>query len=120
MESNVINLADRLHARQVAVATWTGLAHATEIETMMHEIGKTSLEVIISTEQVHNYAVGNLDTIDADTYRLMLDANAKLNQAVGLIMQATCALDLAAKNENRGGDNCVDLVELPDFHDFPA
>ena len=49
----------------------------------------------------------------------MLDANDKLNKAVGLIMQATCALDLAAKNENRGGDNCVEL-DLPDFRDFPA
>ncbi|MGH0214441.1 hypothetical protein NKY66_11055 [Sinorhizobium meliloti] len=119
MESNVINLADRLHARQVAVATWTGLAHATEIEIMMREIGKTNLEAIISTEQVHNYAIGNIDSMDADTYRLLIEANTKLNQAVGLIMQATCALDLAAKNENRGGDNCVEL-ELPDFRDFPA
>lgn len=119
MESNVINLADRLQARQAAVCTWTGLAHATEIEIMMREIEKTNLEAIISTEQVHNYAIGNIDSMDPETYRLLLEANNKLNQAVGLIMQATCVLDLAAKNENRGGDNCVDL-DLPDFHDYPA
>lgn len=119
MESNVINLADRLQARQAAVGTRTGLAHSTEIEIMMREIGKTNLEAIISTEQVHNYAIGNIDTMDAETYRLMLDANTKLNLAVSLLMQATCALDLAAKNETRGGNNFVDF-ELPDFHDFPA
>ncbi|RVH69236.1 hypothetical protein CN198_14350 [Sinorhizobium meliloti] len=119
MESNVISFADRLQARQQAKPTWFGLAHATEIEIMMREIGQTNLEVIISTEQVRNYAIGNIDIMDADTYRLLLEANNKLNQAVGLIMQATYALDLAAKNENRGGDNCVDL-DLPDFHDCPA
>lgn len=119
MESNVINLADRLQARQAAVCTWTGLAHATEIGIMMREIGQTNLDVIISTEQVHNYAIGNIDTMDAETYRLLIEANTKLNQAVSLLMQATCSLDLAAKNENRGGDNCVDL-ELPDFRDYPA
>lgn len=119
MQSNVINLADRLQARREAVPTWSGLAHSTEIEIMTRDVGKSLLEIIISSEEVHNYAIGNIGSMDAESYRLMSVANTKISEAVGLLMQAQCSLDQAAKNETRGGDNFVDF-ELPDFHDFPA
>ncbi|WP_425668591.1 hypothetical protein [Agrobacterium radiobacter] len=80
------------------------------------------LEIILSKEEVFNYGIGNIGSLNEDTYRTMLSAHQKLNDAVGLLMQAECELDKAAKNETRGGDNSVDFedFELPDFHDFPA
>jgi hypothetical protein len=119
MESNVIDFASYLQARQQAVPTWSGLSHATEIEIMGHAVGQSLLDTIMTSEEVFKYSVENVGSMAPETYCTMQSAHRNITEAIGLLLQAQTTLDDAAKRETRGGDNFVDF-ELPDFHDFPA
>ncbi len=119
MQSNVINFAERVQARSEAVPTYTGLGHTTEIEIMMNDVRQSRDQLLVSSMEAENYALGNIDGMSEETFRLLILAAGKMLEANRLLTQCGIALETAARNEQRGGDNLYE-VDLPDFPDWPA
>lgn len=115
MESNVIDFASRLKARDDA----RGISQAAQIDHLDLAVGNYVAEINVLAEKFSSYLIRNIGLADETTYELVLVAQQKVNKARGLLMNTRWTLDEAAMNECHRGDPDYEY-DLPEFHDLPA